>query len=156
MNKEECYNLAELICVTWGKPADQISVQAHARGLWEFAQDLDVEECKEVVRREGMTRQWMLKPGELRMIVLSGRDGVELPPTAEMAWADLQHRAREAFNGTTDYEKAHPLLEEVMNLLGGIDALGLRTNGDRDMFTRLYNERRQIYLLEMFDANTSD
>jgi hypothetical protein len=46
--------------------------------------------------------------------------------------------------------KAAPVLSRVMGLLGKEKAITLHTNGDRDMFSRIYEVEREKFLIDQY------
>ena len=140
----------ELLSVSWDKPIDPNSLKIRARGYWEYIADLPHDAVQIVVRNLATAgRKWMPRPGELRVATIAMMQEDEMPPTAEEAWTSLLTISSAIHDGTTDYAKAHPVLAQTIHRLGS-GAIGLHTNGDRDMFIRLYEQEREKYLLDRY------
>ncbi len=150
MDKHECLAIVELLSVSWDKPIEREVLRTRANGYWTYISDLPAEACEIVIKDMAVGgRQWMPRPGELRVATITMMQGDEPPMSGAEAWADLQDRRSALHDGRAVASKAQPVLKQVMKMLGE-RATTLHTNGDRDMFVKLYETEREKYLIEQY------
>ena len=149
--KDKCIELCEILHGAWSKPLDAQSIKVSAKAYWlVLGEDFDYDEAIDYVREKIIGQaKWAPRPGEILVAVKARKAGDDVPPTAAEAWMDLQERSKAIHDGSLNYAVAHPVLARVMKKLGN-DAVGLRTNGDRDMFTQAYEAEVERYLLENY------
>lgn len=156
VEKKECLECVEFLSVSWDKPLDPTTMKMRASAYWEYIEDLPLVAVKETIKNMAISgRQWAPKPGELRVATIGMIEGVPMPPVAEEAWTELMAIRGAIYGGTTNYEKAGPVLASTMRRLGE-KATTLHTVGDRDMFLKLYNAERERHLLDRFGNTNED
>lgn len=153
MDKKECISVVELLSVSWDKPIDSVTLKIRASGYYEFISDLPAEAVTTVIKDMAVGgRKWLPKPGELRVASIAMMQGEDPPMSAEEAWADLMARRQALHDGRAVATKAQTVLGITMRKLGE-KAATLHTNGDRDMFAKLYETERERYLIEQYGIN---
>jgi len=153
LDKTECIAVIELLSVSWDKPIDKTTLKIRASGYWEYISDLPADAVSRVIKDMAVGgRKWIPKPGELRVECIAMMQGDDPPMSAEEAWADLMARRQALHDGRAVSHKAQEVLAITMRKLGE-KATTLHTNGDRDMFAKLYETERAQYLLDQYGIN---
>ena len=160
MDKKECLEVIELLSVSWDKPMDQTTLTARAKAFYEYIGDLPAAAVAKVIKDMAVAgRQWAPRPGELRVEAIAMMQEDALPPSAPEAWSQLQTNRAALYNGTagTDsHKELHEVLKITIRKLGNNRAQDLTTNGDRDMFTSLYEKEREAWILNNYGFDTKD
>lgn len=130
MTDDEIIKVVEHLNACWNTKPDDIKAQRRA---WKvFIHDLNFGNVMETINRLALTATYQPRPGEIRRLMLapSFLTGIE-------AWAQLQSVRKASQSGITP-QQLDTAVKDTIRRIGDI-ALGLQSNGDRDMFINAYN-----------------
>lgn len=143
--KAETVQFVELLWATW--PNSDLSVAAkkvHYEAWHRILHDLPYTKCTEALDQFVIEdKPWGPRPGAIRRRVVDLMDPDGVAPTTAQAWAQLQRNLHSAVSGV-DFTPMHPLVAKTVNEIGVTPERGLHTNGDREMFNRVYEETVRI------------
>ena len=131
MTKDELVELVQHANALWSRTPSLADVKAQNRAWYALLQDLDFGACKDAIERLSFSRQFIPRPAEVRIAAR----GIQWP-TPLQAWVAYQNMRAAVANGTStpDFD---PRLIPWFKTIG---ALGLHTNGDRDLFISEYQK----------------
>lgn len=139
--KKETVEFVELLWATW--PNSDLTVAAkkvHYEAWHRIIHDLSYEDCTKALDQFVIEdKPWAPRPGAIRRRVIDMLDPDGTAPTSAEAWAQFQRNLNSAVSGA-DFAPLHPLVSQAVNKIGATAERGLHTNGDRDMFTKVYEE----------------
>lgn len=149
--KAETVQLVEMLWATW--PNSDLSVAAkkvHYEAWHRIIHDLSYENCVAALDEFVIEdKPWGPRPGAIRRRVIDMSDPDGIPPSSTEAWAQFQNNLRSAVSGS-DFTPLHPLVAKAVNRIGASAERGLHTNGDRDMFTKVYEEIAKSFEIERY------
>lgn len=136
MNKEDLVKIVDKVCAAWNQSLAANSKKEMYTTWFHVLQDLEAGEVDRVIDDLIVEDdRFMPRVGTVRKRVLSSK--VEAPPEPIVAWQQLRAVAESAHNGDAP-DAVHELVRVSLARLGGVSALGLHTNGDREMFITVY------------------
>jgi hypothetical protein len=139
--KEETVQFVELLWATWPN-SDQSAAakKVHYEAWHRIIHDLPYDQCTKALDEFVIEdKPWAPRPGTIRRRVIDMKDPDGAAPTSAEAWAQFQRNLNSATSGT-DFIPLHPLVAKAVNQIGATAERGLHTNGDRDMFGRVYDQ----------------
>lgn len=141
MTKEETVQFVELLWATWPKSDLVASAKkVHYEAWYRIVHDLTYDQCTDALDQFVIEdKPWAPRPGAIRRRVVDMGDPDGAAPTETEAWAQFQRNLNSAVSGS-DFRPLHPLVSKAVNRVGATAERGLHTNGDRDMFMRVYAE----------------
>lgn len=152
--KEETVHFVELLWATWPNtsltgPAKKIHYEAWHRVLHDLPYDVCLQALDEFVIED---KAWAPRGGAIRRRVIDLMDPDGAVPTSAEAWAQFQKNLASAVSGS-DFEPMHPLVAKTVNRIGATAERGMHTNGDRDMFTKVYEEIVRVSEIERYGVS---
>lgn len=139
MEKEQLVAVVERAHALWNQSGfTQRELKSIHAAWWDLLKDFDFDVVLDVLRQRAIDEGPMPRPGELRRLVIDRLDP-DPPPSPAEAWVQLRAASRVVETGTASVPLVmHDAVREAMHRLGGPAALTLHTNGDREVFCRLY------------------
>lgn len=105
---------------------------------YQMLRDCEFIECKSTMLEVATHKKYMPKPGELRREVIDARTGVQEHLDAYSAWGTFVTLQRDSNFGTQTNIPRPEALQKTLEKLGSA-AFEMHTNGDREVFVRVYN-----------------
>lgn len=139
MTKSELVAIVDRIYASWNQSVPAANSKTVYEAWWRILNDLtvvDVDMAVDVlVLREG----YMPRPGAVRRQALLGSIE-DQPPAPLEAWLILREMAETVHNGIYAQTGVHECVSKAIGRLGGVAALSLHTNGDREAFVQIYSK----------------
>lgn len=122
------------------------------RAWWNLLKDLDVSDVRNKFLQKAVVAKVMPTPGALRRAVVEG-NLESMPPSAQEGWAMLQKMIQNVNQGThSSNDEMHSVMADTVRSLGVV-AFSLSTNGDREYFMAVYNEKLAEFLSDVYSVN---
>jgi len=149
--KAETVQLVELLWATWpNSDLNGAAKKVHYEAWHRILHDLPYDKCAEALDEFVIEdKPWAPRPGAIRRRVIDLTDPDGAAPTSAEAWAQFQRNLNSATSGT-DFIPLHPLVAKAVNQIGATAERGMHTNGDRDMFIRVYDETVRISEIDRY------
>lgn len=139
MTKNELVAIVDRIYASWNQSVPAASSKTVYEAWWRILGDLTVVDVDGAIDALVARDSYMPRPGTVRRMVLLSRVA-EQPPAPLEAWLLLRDMAESVHNGIYVHAGIHECLTEALNRLGGVSALSLHTNGDREAFVQIYSK----------------
>lgn len=140
MTKSELVSIVDRIYASWNQTVSAASSKTIYEAWWRVLQDLTVVDVDAAVDTLVSRDSYMPRPGSIRRLVKLDKAGGQ-PPDPMLAWHELREMAENVHNGTySPGSDLHPCVKEALARLGGLSALALHTNGDREIFLETYRK----------------
>lgn len=138
MTKTEMEDFVRQAYATFNENLNELDKKWVFRAWFDILHDVSFDEARAAFLRIATTARFLPRPGEIRREAIDARSGEPKTPDAYVAWGILQEIIRDVNSGNVYQGPRHPALVETMKRLG--DGLnGMHTNGDRDVFVRVYS-----------------
>ena len=137
ITKEECAELVRQAYATYNQTLPKMDEKVTFRAWYQLLKDLEYDDCQKAFIRLATHATFMPRPGDVRRSAIDAQ--TKIPPhlDAYSAWGIFQQIVREVNSGTqTEIPKPEALIKTLQQL--GDGALGMHTNGDREVFVRTY------------------
>jgi hypothetical protein len=143
--KEETVQLVELLWATWpNSDASTAAKKVHYEAWHRIILDLPYEFCIKALDEFVIEdKPWAPRPGAIRKRTIDLMDPYGTAPIPIEAWSQFQRNLVSAVSGT-DFVPLHPLVSKAVKQIGATAERGLHTNGDRDLFIKVYEEVLRI------------
>lgn len=140
MTKKEIVLLVDRVLSTWTVEISLAQRRTTYESWHRIVEDLDYEECSTILDQIIIEdKPWPPRPGTLRRRVIDAFHTNDPPPPSPLqAWAEYRRNVTSATNGG-NFEPLHPLVQATVKLAGA-ETQVLHTNGDREIFTKIYEE----------------
>ena len=137
MTKNEVVLLVDRILSTWTVEISLNQRKTTYESWYRVVKDLDFEQTLEALDLIIIEdKPWAPRPGTLRRRTIDMFSPEPSPPEGPEAWAGYRANAVAASNGE-DFTPLHSLVQETIRRSGGGTQV-LHTNGDREMFLKIY------------------
>ena len=133
MTDQEIVDLVEHANALWNRTPVLSDLKAQRRAWKALLADLDYGAVKTVLNRLNLNTQYLPRPGEVRVAALGAQF-----PTPLTAWGIYQTLRSAVAHGTSTPDVPEVLRPFFKSLSGA--ALGLETNGDRNLFLAEYQK----------------
>jgi hypothetical protein len=139
--KEETVRLVELLWATWpNNDASSAAKKVHYEAWHRIICDLPYKFCIKALDEFVIEdKPWAPRPGAMRKRAIDLMDPNGTAPIPIEAWGQFQRNLASATSGS-DFVPLHPLVSRAVEKLGATTQRGLHTNGDRDLFIKVYEE----------------
>ena len=137
MTKNEVVLLVDRILSTWAVDISMNQKKTTYESWYRIVKDLDFEQVSEVLDLIIIEdKPWAPRPGTVRRRTINHFSEEPVPPEGPQAWADYRASVVAANNGE-HFRPLHPLIRETIHR-SGADSQVLHTNGDREIFLKIY------------------
>jgi len=152
LNKNELKDLVQQVYATYNQKLLIVDEQVIYRAWFELLHDLEYEDAKRGFIRLATHEKFMPRPGDVRRATIDMQ--TKIPPFLDgySAWGIFTSVIREVNSGAQT--ERPPFDEALRNTLKelGESAYNMHTNGDREVFVRVYEKNverleREKYLI---------
>lgn len=152
MTSSEVWNLIRVVYGAYNQTAFDVDKKTLVESWSHLLGEFTYAEAKSAAMDIASVSKAMPTPGGIRRYIIGTRVG-EKPPTVQEAWAWLMSRNYDLAHGTWSQDTPHPVMVETMKSLGAVITT-LTTNGDREYFSNVYNDKLLAYELNLYKVNT--
>jgi hypothetical protein len=140
MNKLELADIVDQAYATFNAalPQEELREKAVYRAWYDVLHDVEYQEAKRAILDLAVKTVFLPKPGDVRRSAINSRIGMTQFDDPYVAWGKLLTISHEINSGQFPTLKISEALSITLKNLGP-GAYGLHTNGDRDMFIRVYD-----------------
>jgi hypothetical protein len=140
MNKLELADIVDQAYATFNAalPQEELREKAVYRAWYDVLHDVEYQEAKRAILDLAVKTVFLPKPGDVRRSAINSRIGMTQFDDPYVAWGKLLTISHEINSGQFPTLKISEDLSITLKNLGP-GAYGLHTNGDRDMFIRVYD-----------------
>ena len=140
MTRQEVVELVDRVWSTWNIDQSMNARKGAYETWFRIIGDLDSADCAAALDQIIIDdRPWPPRPGTLRRLVIDRTSPAEIAPSPSEAWAQLR-AVEAAANSGEGFTPVHPLVRATIEKLGVTSEHTLATNGDREMFMRVYEQ----------------
>lgn len=137
MTKAEVVALVDRIFSTWSVEISMAQRKSTYESWYRIVRDLDFGQVSDVLDLIIIEdKPWPPRPGTVRRRTIDHFSKDPLPPEGPQAWAEYRASVTAANNGE-NFRPLHPLIRETLRR-SGADTQVLHTNGDREIFLKIY------------------
>ena len=137
MTKTELVDLVKLVFSMYNQQLLKIDEKDIHRAWYAMLEDCTYEEAYEAFMDLAVAEVFMPKPGQLRRAIIDARTKVPPHPDGYSAWGIFMTIQRDANFGTQTNIPKPEALQKTLERLGD-SAYSMHTNGDREVFLRVY------------------
>lgn len=140
MNKKELANIVDQAYATFNSslPVEEEREKAVYRAWFDVLHDIEYEEARRAILDLSIKSVFLPRPGDVRRAAINSRIGMTQFDDPYVAWGKLLTVSHEINSGQFPTLEISEALSLTLKNLGP-GAYGLHTNGDRDMFIRVYD-----------------
>lgn len=138
MTPEQNKEIVKLAYALYNEELHLVNENTVFNAWYQMLQDCEYVETKEALFDLATHNKYMIKVGELRRAVIDKRNGEPEHLDPYTAWGIFMTVQRDANFGTQTKVPKPEALQKTLERLGS-SALSMHTNGDRDVFVRVYN-----------------
>jgi hypothetical protein len=140
MNKLELADIVDQAYATFNAalPQEELREKAVYRAWYDVLHDVEYQEAKRAILDLAVKTVFLPKPGDVRRSAINSRIGMTQFDDPYVAWGKLLTISHEINSGQFPTLKISEARSITLKNLGP-GAYGLHTNGDRDMFIRVYD-----------------
>jgi len=144
MNKLELAEIVEQAYATFNiaLPQEESREKAIYRAWYDVLHDIEYTEARRAILDLAVKTSFLPKPGDIRRTAINSRIGMTQFDDAYVAWGKWMTLMQEVNSGKPPSIEMTPELSEVVKKLGWA-AYAMHTNGDRDVFIRVYDQAVQ-------------
>ena len=144
MNKLELADIVDQAYATFNAalPQEELREKAVYRAWYDVLHDVEYPEAKRAILDLAVKTVFLPKPGDVRRAAINTRIGMTQFDDPYVAWGKLNTISQEVNSGLYPSMEVSPALAKTIKNLGQA-AYGLHTNGDREMFIRVYDQVTQ-------------
>jgi len=139
MTKEELMGLVQQVYATYDKQLLDVDKKMVYRAWYDLLNDLEYEEAINAFLELAVYETYMPKPGQLRRAVIDTQTGTTPHLDGYSAWGIFMTAQKDANFGTQTNMPKPEALQKTLEKLGSA-AYEMHTNGDREVFVRVYND----------------
>lgn len=141
MNKIELANIVDQAYATFNSslPVEEEREKAVYRAWFDVLHDIEYEEARRAILDLSITSSFLPKVADVRRAAINSRNGITQFDDAYVAWGKLLTVSQEINTGQFPTQEISEALSLTLKNLGP-GVYGLHTNGDRDMFIRVYDQ----------------
>jgi len=138
MTKTELIELVKFVYAMYNQQLLKIDEKEINRAWYSMLEDCTYEEAHEAFMDLAVAEVFMPKPGQLRRAIIDAR--IKVPPHLDgySAWGIFVSIQRDANFGTQTNIPKPEALQKTLERLGD-SAYSMHTNGDREVFLKVYN-----------------
>lgn len=150
MTKNEIVLIVDRILSIWSVEISLTQKKVTYESWYRILRDLDFDHCSAILDQIVIEdERWPPRPGQVRRRVIDTFHATDPPPPSPiLAWAEYRRKMTIASNGG-DFEPLHPLVQEAVRRAGA-DTQVLHTNGDREIFIKIYEDILAVAELERY------
>lgn len=148
MTSSEVWNLIRVVYGAYNQTAFDVDKKTLVESWSALLGEFTYPEAKKAAMEIASISKVMPTPGGIRRFII-GANVDDKPPTVQEAWAWLMSRNRDLAQGTWSQDSPHPVMVEAMKSLGAVIST-LSTNGDREYFASVYNDKLLDYELNLY------
>lgn len=147
MKPADLESVLGVLRANWNLRLTPAQANDQARTFLRYLQDLDITYVKAALDQLVLEDGPPPHAGTVRRLAIDLADPEGVPPSPDRLWLELRGLA-DRLEGGLPYGVPSRWLSVMLE--HGKDLLGLRTNSDRDMFTRLCKEEIRRYEMERY------
>lgn len=155
MTKSELKAIVDRIFLMWNQQINPVSAKELYNGWWRVLQDLTEPDVQVTIDELVIENGYMPRAGEVRRRTINRIQGIRVPSPIE-AWQQFREAAEASHSGTYSGKSIHELVGRTVKALGGTQAYGMHTNGDREQFLTMYDRVVKEYEAELYAITASD
>ena len=155
MTKSELKAIVDRIFLMWNQQVNPVSAKELYNGWWRVLQDLTEPDVQVTIDELVIENGYMPRAGEVRRRTINRIQGIRVPSPIE-AWQQFREAAEASQSGTYSGKSIHELVAQTVKALGGTQAYGMHTNGDREQFLTMYDRIVKDYEAAIYTITTSD
>ncbi len=139
ISKEETAVFVKQVYATYNQPLLLVDEKSIFRAWYDLLSDLPHNEIRSAFQRLATHEKYMPRPGDVRRATIDYL--TKLPPhiDAYSAWGIFQGMVRDMNSGVANETNRPEALIKTLQSLGD-GAMGMHTNGDREVFVRVYEK----------------
>ena len=141
MNKAELAQIVEQAYATFNinLPQEESRVKAVYRAWYDVLHDIEYAEARRAILDLAVKTSFLPKPGDIRRTAINARTGMTQFDDPYVAWGKWIAISGEVNSGLAPSIAVSEALAKTIKNLGQA-AYGMHTNGDREVFIRVYDQ----------------
>ena len=149
LTKSELKELVDQIYLMWNQQVNPVTQKELYTGWWRILLDLNKEDVQRTIDELVVENGYMPRAGEVRRRTINRIHGIRIPSPIE-AWQQFREAAEASHSGTYSGKSIHDLVAQTVKALGGTQAYGMHTNGDREQFLSMYGRVVKEYEAQLY------
>ena len=139
ITKEETALFVKQVYATYNQPLIKVDEKDVFRAWYDLLHDLPHDDIRTAFLKLATHAKFMPRPGDVRRATIDYLTKLPPHPDAYFAWGIFQGIVRDMNSGVGNkIPKPESLIKTLQQL--GDAALGMHTNGDREVFVRIYEK----------------